>query len=480
MRTLTRTLSRVAIFVLTTMGMVINMGSLPATATSPKLEPVNAQQAHDIGVQAYLYFYPMLTMDVTRRQSTNMGPAKKPFSAPANVFAHMRAYPDANFKIVVRPNFDTLYSAAWLDLVHEPVIVSVPDTAGRYYLLPMLDMWSDVFAVPGWRTTGTGAHHFAVVADGWSGNLPAEFERINAPTPYVWIIGRTQTNGPEDYAAVHAIQDGLKITPLSQWGKPAVAVKGLEDTSVDMNTPPLETINSMSPGTYFATAAELLKLHNPHVTDWSLIAQLKRVGFEPGKSFDIDKIDPAVAKELSRGAADALKLMSVKVKSMGLPVNGWNMNTDSMGVYGNYYLKRAIVAMVGLGANQPEDAIYPLNFADADGQPLTGEKNYVLHMAKEQLPPVAAFWSLTMYDAAGYQVANPINRFAISSWMPLKKGADGSIDIYIQHENPGPDKESNWLPAPSSGTLGVTMRLYAPAPGAINGDWVPPAITKAK
>src|SRR5262249_15896662 len=150
----------------------------------------------------------------------------------------------------------------------------------------------------------------------------------------------------------------------------------------------------------------------------------------------------------------------------------WLMNTDSMGVYGNYYLKRAIISMVGLGANQPEDAIYPMNFADGDGQPLVGEKNYVLHFGSDRLPPANAFCSLTMYDAEGYQVSNAMNRFAVSSWMPLKRNADGSLDIYIQHENPGADEQSNWLPSPSSGPLGVTMRLYAPRPSVLNGDWL--------
>jgi hypothetical protein len=148
-----------------------------------------------------------------------------------------------------------------------------------------------------------------------------------------------------------------------------------------------------------------------------------------------------------------------------------------MGVYGNYYLKRAIVAMVGLGANQPEDAIYPLNYADADGKALDGNNNYVLHFEKDELPPVEAFWSVTMYDRDGFQCANSIDRFAISSWMPLKTNSDGSLDLFIQNEHPGAERESNWLPAPN-GPLGVTMRLYAPNRGALNGDWNPPPIRR--
>lgn len=438
------------------------------------------QRAREIGLEAFCYFYPLITMDVTRRQSINLPPGKQAGFGPANCFSHMRKYPDANFRTVVRPNFDTLYSSAWLDLSTEPMIVSVPDADGRYYLLPMLDMWSDVFAVPGARTSGTKAQQYAIVPPGWSGEIPQGIERIDAPTPYVWIIGRVKTDGPDDYKSVNALQDGMSITPLSQWGKPSIPPTVKVDPTVDMTTPPLETVNKLSAKAYFARAAELLKQNKPHYTDWSIIARLKSIGFEPGKSFDLDKVDPSVASELAHGAEDGLKLMKDKIQVMGRPVNGWTMNTDSMGVYGDFYLKRAIVAMIGLGANQPEDAIYPMNLVDADGKPVQGENNYVLHFASDRLPPVNAFWSVTMYDADGFQVANPINRFAISSWMPMKKNADGSLDIYIQHENPGADKESNWLPSPKSGTLGITMRLYAPRPGALNGDWAPPAIKKAQ
>ena len=360
------------------------------------------------------------------------------------------------------------------------MIVSVPDTNGRYYLLPMLDMWSDVFAVPGKRTSGTTAASFAVVPPGWQGQLPKGVEMIQSPTAFVWIVGRTQTNGTADYEAVHKVQDGYRLTPLSQWGKAPVPVTLKIDPAVDMKTPPMDQVNKMPAREYFSDAAELMKVNPPHSTDWSMVARFKRIGIEPGKSFAWESLDPSVQDALTRAAADGLKAMYAKAPSMARVVNGWQMNTDTMGVYGNYYLKRAIVALVGLGANQTDDAIYPLNFSDSDGQPLRGENQYVLHFSTDELPPANAFWSLTMYDEAGFQVPNPINRFAIGDRDKLKFNSDGSLDLYIQHDSPGTDKDSNWLPSPSSGVLGITLRLYAPRSAALYGRWAPPAVRRVQ
>ncbi len=456
--------------------------SLPMQATAP----ISEQQARDIAVEAYLYLYPLVTMDVTRRQITNIEPGKG-FGGPMNTMVNVRAYPTAADRAVVRPNFDTLYSSAFLDLRSEPMVVSVPDTAGRYYLLPMLDMWTDVFASPGWRTTGTQAGTFVLVAKGWRPEarerlvadfkLPENTQVIEAPTPYVWIIGRTKTDGPADYEAVHKIQDGYKLTPLSQWGKPPEPVTFKLDSSIDMKTPPKEQVDTMSSGQFFAYAAELLKVNPPHLTDQPTAARMKRIGIESGKSFDIEKVDAAVRRGIEQAASEGQRLMAWKVPTLARVVNGWSMNTDTMGVYGNYYLKRAIVAQFGLGANLPEDAVYPLNLADATGQPLDGTNRYRIHFEKSNLPPVDAFWSVTLYDQHGFQVQNAVDRFAVSSWMPFQYNADGSLDLFIQSESPGKPLEANWLPAPKE-RFNLTMRLYAPRTEVLTGRWAPPPIEK--
>jgi len=336
--------------------------------------------------------------------------------------------------------------------------------------LPMLDMWTDVFAAPGKRTTGTGAQSFVVTAPGYTGELPPDTPVIEAPTPWVWVIGRTQTNGPDDYPAVHAVQDGYTITPLQ-------ATKHTIDPAQDVSTEALRLVNGMSAVEFFGCACEAMLVNPPHTTDFSILARIANLGIVPGQAFDPSSLDPAALVEVEAGAVAAREAIVTAPPRLARLANGWGMLTDSMGVYGNNYLRRAAIALGGLGANPPEDAVYPLLMLDADGDTLAGERDYVIHFEADQLPPVDAFWSITMYDSEGFQTANELDRFAIGDRDHLTYNEDGSLDISIQHTNPGPDAESNWLPAPT-GPLGITMRLYAPKPEALDGEWSPPPVLK--
>ena len=223
----------------------------------------------------------------------------------------------------------------------------------------------------------------------------------------MWIIGRTKTDGPQDYDAVHEIQAGFKVTPLSEWGRTPRSIERVTDPSVDMKTPPKAQVDAMAGEPYFTYAAEVLKANRPHLTDEPIIAQMRRIGIEPGKSFDFAKAPAAVRAALEAAPAKAQKLMDWKLPTLARVANTWSMNTDTMGVYGNYYLKRAIVAQLGLGANLPEDAIYPVNLGDQTGRPLDGANKYSIHFDGPSLPPVEAFWSVTLYDPEGYQVRQP-------------------------------------------------------------------------
>jgi len=424
-----------------------------------------------LSYDAYAYLYPLVMMEVSRRQAINVEADAKPGFGPPNQFHHLRAFPSAEFRAVVRPNFDTLYSSAWLDLTAGPVVIHAPDTGDRYYMLPMLDMWTDVFANPGKRTTGTGTQDFVVVGPGYQGTLPDGKPVIEAPTPWVWMIGRTQTNGPADYAAVNAIQDGYTITPLQETAHTI-------DASHVTTTEPLRLVNGMSATAFFTYACEALLVNPPHASDFSILARIANLGIEPGKPFDPSALDAGALAEVEAGATAAREAIQGNISGFGTEVNGWSIATETIGVYGNAYLKRATVALGGLGANPPEDAAYPVLLTDADGDPTTGEQNYVIHFDVDKLPPVDAFWSITMYDAEGYQVANELDRFAIGDRDPLTYYPDGSLDIFVQHTSPGSDRESNWLPAPT-GPLGITMRLYAPKPEILNGHWTPPQVQKA-
>ena len=436
---------------------------------------VAADRTHEIGVEAYIYAYPLVLMEITRRVSTNVE-AVKGVHAPMNQFAHIRAYPDHNFREVVRPNADTLYSILWYDVLKEPQVLSIAGTGGRYFMLPILDMWTDVIATPGSRTSGTDAANYVIVGPNWQGTLPEDVELIRSTTNTGWIVGRTQTNGEADYENVHKMQDGYKITPLSQWGKSTnVPAKIPANPSWDMKTPPPVQVANMSAKTYFELFADLLINNPPHELDWNMVKLLEQINIVPGKEFSFSALPSEKQKALEQAMVDAQKL--ILQKKTGDFIDGWGVAREMMGNYGNSYLQRAYIALIGLGANVPEDAVYPMTAVDSDGNPYNGSHRYVMHFSKEQLPPVKGFWSLSMYDHEMYFVDNPIRRYAIGDRDKLQFNDDGSLDIYIQHKSPGKDKESNWLPAPS-GDFDLVFRAYWPMLSVLTGDWNPPPVKR--
>ncbi len=442
---------------------------------------VTPEEAARIGVEAYIYGYPLVTVDTTRKVMTNVAKPEA-LRGPMGAFLNARAYPSAAFRDVTAPNADTLYSSAWLDLTKEPYILSLPDENGRYFLMPMLSGWTDVFEVPGKRTTGTKAQKFALTAPGWKGVLPEGVKEMKSPTSLVWIIGRTYCTGtPQDYKAVHAIQDQYSLVPLSSYGKPYTPPLGKVDPSVDMKTPVRDQVDRMDAATYFNTLAVLMKDNPPAPADTPMVEMMTKIGIVPGKVFEIGKLDPAVARSLETVPKAAQEKIMDHFTHGGADVNGWRVMTKT-GLYGADYLQRAFIAAIGLGANRPQDAVYPTSMVDVDGEPYDGANKYVMHFDKGQTPPAKGFWSLTMYDSAYFFVANPLDRYTVSSRYDFKFGEDGSLDLYIQKDSPGKEKESNWLPAPS-GKFILMLRLYWPqetAPSIIDGTWKPPGVRKVK
>lgn len=455
---------------------LLALGRLPASSAA-----VSEDEAARLGTEAYIYGYPLVTMELTRRVLTNVA-APEGQKAPMGQFAKLREYPSPANKEVTAPNADTLYTLAWLDLSKEPWVLSIPDMRDRYYLMPMLSGWTDVFQVPGKRTTGTQAQTYAITGPGWKGTLPAGVKEYKSPTSMVWILGRIYCTGtPEDYKAVHALQDQFSVVPLSAYGKPYTPPPGTVDPSIDMKTSVREQVNRMSAGEYFKLLAALMKGNPPAKADAPMVANMAKIGIVPGQDFDISKADPAVAKAL-QGVPKAAqeKIMSQMQVGGSVNVNGWSYRTKGIGIYGTDYLQRAFVTAIGLGANRPQDAVYPTSEVDAEGKPYDGATKYVMHFAKGQTPPVRGFWSLTMYDGQYFFVPNPLNRYTLSSRFKFNYNKDGSLDFYIQKESPGKDKEANWLPAPD-GKFILMLRLYWPRdkpPSILDGTWKPPAVKR--
>lgn len=434
------------------------------------------QEAVEIGTEAYIYGYSLVTMEITRRVMTNVAEPKGTH-APMGQFVRMRQYPDASFKDVTAPNADTLYSTAWLDLAKEPYVLKLPDFGDRYFLMPMLSGWTDVFEVPGKRTTGTKAQTYAITGPFWKGQLPEGVKELKSPTNMVWILGRTYCTGtPEDYRACHDIMDKYQLTPLSAYGKPYTPSAGQVDPTIDMKTAVREQVHRMDAVSYFKLLATLMKDNPPSAADAPMVEKLAKIGLVPGQDFDPAKLPEAAAQSIPKAAQ--AKIMG-HFKQGGTNLNGWIFTTKA-GVYGTDYLQRAFITAIGLGANRPQDAVYPTSEVDAEGIPYSGSNKYVVHFAKGQTPPADAFWSITMYNAEYFFVDNPLNKYTVSPRNDLKYNDDGSLDLYIQNESPGKDKEANWLPAPKDKFI-LMMRLYWPKetkPSIIDGTWNPPGVKK--
>jgi hypothetical protein len=296
----------------------------------------------------------------------------------------------------------------------------------------------------------------------------------------VWILGRIYCAGtPEDDAAVHKAQDEFKLVPLSSYGKSYTPPPGKVDPSIDMKTAVREQVNRMDAVAYFTLLSQLMKANPPSAADAPALEKFARIGLVPGKDFDASKLRPDFVKRIPEIAFDRI-MLQFKVNKDVKDINGWAFTTKT-GIYGTDYLMRALVTAIGLGANRPQDAVYPTPQKAADDRAYDGTNKYVMRFAKGQLPPVEGFWSLTMYDGQYFFVANPINRYSISPRQSPKSNSDGSVDLYIQKDSPGADKESNWLPAPA-GKFILMLRMYWPNesdPSIIDGTWTIPPVKKA-
>ena len=463
-------------------GLIVYLGF--AASSCKKIDaaahsPIDPGDVAMIGTDAYVFGYPLITVDQTRRVMTNVQNAGDE-RAPMGQFANMPGYPTAAFRDVTAPNANTLYSAAWLDLAAEPYVLSLPDEHGRYYLMPMLSGWTEVFRVPGTRTTGTGAQRYVLTGPLWRGTPKVpEATVIHAPTNIVWIIGRTFARDTrQDLAAVHRLQRQYTLVPLSKYGTAYAPTAGKVDPTIEMKTPVRDQVNALDVATYLARLAKLMKDNPPATADSAIVRRMASIGIVAGQPFDTSRVGAEGVAALEEVPKRGLERIVAYEKSVPV-VNGWRYSTKT-GTYGTDYDLRAYITFVGLGANLPEDAIYPFTEVDANNQPLDGSRRYVLHFDRGQQPPVKGkgFWSVTMYDSRYYFVANPINRYQISpKQSPVTYNGDGSLDLYLQHDEPAAAVRKNWLPAPT-GHFILMLRMYEPDDGVIDGSWKPPAVTE--
>lgn len=459
------------------------LAQIPSLASAEVPAKIASEDdAARIAEEAYIFGYPLVTTYMTRKVMTNVA-RPEGVRAPVNQFANVREYPTAAFTGITAPNADTLYSEGWLDLGPEPIVVSWPDMGDRYYLFPMLDGWTNVIASPGTRTTGGRAQAYVITGPRYKGPTPAGLPRISSPTDLLWVHGRTYCTGtPEDYKKVHALQDQYRLVPLSAWGKGDYkAPAGRVDSSIDMKTAVRDQVDRLSSADYFALLAELMETNGPVAADAPAMAQFARLGLVPGKPFEFASLSPAIQRAMTNARDAGLKRIMAQDKGGGLALeNGWVVMLKA-GVYGTDYVQRAFVTAVGLGANRPEDAVYPFTQNDVQGPKLNGKNRYVIRFEQGAFPPARGFWSLTMYDDKWFFVANPLNRYTLSHRNELKRNGDGSTELYLQADSPGTGRESNWLPTPR-GDFILMFRLYMPAEAPsfsiLDGTWKPPAVLK--
>lgn len=429
---------------------------------------LSPDEARAIAKEAYIYGYAMIeNYKTTDAYFVDKGGVQ--YKAPINTLDNIaRVYTPADTGIVT-PNSDTPYSFVWLDLRAEPMVLGVPEIeAGRYYSIQLIDLYTFNFEYIGTRATGNNTGHYLIAGPDWQGTAPEGVKVLHSETDFVVAVYRTQLFGPKDLENVVQIQNKYTLQTLSGFlGRQAPAPAA----SIDFPAFDAEKASSLG---FIGYLSFLLQFCPTDPSETDLMARFARIGIAPGAAVDSSGLSAEMQSALSSGIADAKAAIDSAAATM----------TSSMGYFGtrafmkNDYLKRSVAAKVGLWGNSQQEALYPLYQVDGDGQRFDGSaKNYTVVF--DELPPVDAFWSLTMYDGRTQAlVANPLDRYLINSPMlpDLKRDADGGLTLYIQHQSPGKDKEANWLPAPN-GPFYMAMRLYIPKQEALNGTWKAPPAT---
>lgn len=456
---------------------IVAASSLPLGVAARGYSQISAKEARRLSEEAWVFGLPIVYIERQWLRSSNVS-RPNGLQAPVNQFAHFRDFPNWDNQTAVTMNVDTLYSLASIDLRTEPIVLSIPEMGTRYWIMQLTDAWNNVPAAPGSRTVGGKGGNFAIIGPGWNGTLPQGLTDLRMPTSMLLLTGRTFVANQSDLPAVHALQDQYKLVPLSFWRHTYTPPDNVAlEKSVDIRQTVQEKILSMPPETFFNNLNRLLVDNPPDPTDLKTMKRLARLGIQAGKQFDFHAFSHDAKQEIHYGMRDGQREMQSAEGSK--PLNTWRFSLDS-GRFGKRYAYRANRTFYNVSSNLAEDAIYPTTTVDTNNHPLDASQRYVLHFRKDELPPVYAFWSLTMYDSSGYLTQNPINRYALGDRSGMAYNQDGSLTIYIQRRTPGPTKEANWLPTPKEGGMMLMMRLYEPGKAALDGIWKPPAIQRVE
>ena len=432
------------------------------------VKPEDALSAGDVWEtieEAYIYAFPLVLMDATMTSATNTE-EPVPGKAPVNQFMHGVALANAQFKNVVSPNVDTIYSQVWYDLSEEPMVYVLPET-DRFCKVQVLDAWTNTVAV----LDRAGA--YAITRANWSGDLPEDVVRIDVPTAMAWSITRTVLSGEADLPNVYAIQAGMKLLPLSAYlsGEAYQPPKG--SYQEENNYVPVNKVLSLDPVTFFSKANALMESNPPSAADAELLEKLAAVGVGPGMKFDAAVLTGDVQtswQEMLQGLRPKLAAEGMKFSKQ---LGQWSYFGAPIGDFGTEYAYRALAAIAGLGANTVEIALDPKTEKDADGNPLTGEKSYILHLESDPQVLDGGFWSITAYGDDDFLIDNLLDRYCINDRSGLKRNDDGSVDVILSKDAPA--DTTNWLPV-GEGGFHLFMRIYTPDMEALK-TWTVPTIT---
>lgn len=436
-----------------------------------------------IATQGYIYGFPLVLMGETLERLTGETRSCE-ISTEINTFFHVMELPDADYKIVVRPNLDTLYSFAMLELSEGPVLLTHPDVTDRYLLMTFLDAWSNNFDAIGTQRNGGKAAGYVIVGPDWSGNVPMDYVRIDSPTNLVWVLGRTEVRGTDDIAAVNALQEQYQLTPYGRHPQPGNDFITCIPEAQRKSS--IEVVKSLSGEAFFDRLSALMTLYPPPRQDAAMVRLLARIGVGPDAERSMAELPACTRRLINSGAILGRSILRNSTSVLGLAGWGPNPALIPLGDYGKNYLVRAVVAQIGFGANKGEYAVYQNAERDANLKPLSGKAVYTMTFSGDDLPPVKAFWSVTVYDDEGFLCKNSaaeqllgISRHALGSNSGLASDADGNITLYLGREPPAGIPLENWLPTPD-GSFQVTIRLYQPDDRILSNRWKAPKLVRRK